>query len=134
MNNSFSCKTFTLHHYHRHTAPDDRLASDRETDGYLNVHLHFGLKGLASLVGAAAAQSFDNAIMQRAHPHSASLASLFLLSPDMNTWAVCNDGSNLLGDTDERAAEGVIILWYHSQLIPYDVGHISTVLPHVSSF
>lgn len=52
----------------------------------------------------------------------------------MTSSAVCNDSSNLLSDTDELAVERVIILWYHSHLIPYDVGQVSTVIPHFSSF
>lgn len=47
---------------------------------------------------------------------------------------VCDDSGNLRGDTDEQAAERVIILWYHSHLIPSDVGHVSAVIPHFSSF
>lgn len=52
----------------------------------------------------------------------------------MTSSAVCNDSSNLLGDTDDLAAERVIILWYHSHLIPYDVGHVSTATQYFSSF
>lgn len=58
-------------------AHDDRLPSDHKTDGYLNVHVHFGLKGPMSLVGAVPVQAFDNAPTQCVHPHSASLASPF---------------------------------------------------------
>lgn len=56
---------------------DDRLASDHKTDGYLNVHVHFGLKSPASLVGTVLQQAFDNALTQCMHPHGASLTSPF---------------------------------------------------------
>lgn len=51
----------------------------------------------------------------------------------MTSAAVCNDSSNLLGDTDGLAVKRVITQWYHSHLIPYDVGHVSAVIPHFSS-
>lgn len=38
-------------------APDDRSASDLKTDRYLNVHVHFGLKGPVSLVGTVPVQA-----------------------------------------------------------------------------
>lgn len=58
-------------------AHDDRLASDHKTDGYLNVHVHYSLKGPVSLVGSVPAHAFDNVLTQCEHPHSASLAAPF---------------------------------------------------------
>lgn len=67
----------------RHTPHDDSLTSDHSSDGYLNVHVHFGLKGRGSLAGIVTVQAFDNVLSQCVHPHGASLASPF---PCHLTW------------------------------------------------
>lgn len=85
-------------------------------------------------MGTAPIETLDNVRAQCARPHSASLASPLMLSPDMTFSGVCNDSGNLRGDTDEQAAERVIILWHRSHLIPCDVGHVSAATPHFSSF
>lgn len=71
--------------------------------------LTFGAKGPLSLVGITPVHAFNNAPTLCAPPQCIPARSS-LLSPDMTSSAVCNDSSNLLGDTDELAAEKVIIL------------------------